>query len=394
MSKQVTVGDVKIGPKEREYINQVLDSGRLSYGPFSKRFEQLWAKLHDSKFAVFCNSGTSALQISLQALKELHGWSDGDEVLVPSVTFVATSNIVLHNRLTPVFVDVDPFTYNIDPALIEAKLTPRTMAMIPVHLAGLPANMSEIAYLSGRHALKIVEDSCETTFARHAGRSVGAWGDAGCFSTYMAHYVVTGVGGLVTTNNPDLAALLRSYMNHGRNGIYVSIDDDDGLTGDKLKEMISKRFSFDRIGHSFRCTEMEAALGLAQLENWENILAGRKAVAAYYNENLAKIPGIEEHLQLPRGDEHVYMIYPLVVKDAKHKGPLTLHLEEHGIETRDLLPLLGQPIYRKMFGDLLEQYPVAKMLDACGFYIGCHQHVDDEAMQHVVDTIAAYFEKV
>ena len=162
--------------------------------------------------------------------------------------------------MTPVFVDVDAKTYNIDPALIEAKVTPRTRAVIPVHLAGLPANMSEIAYLAGRHALKIIEDSCETTFAKHAGRSVGAWGDLGCFSTYMAHYVVTGVGGLVTTSNPDLAAVVRSLMNHGRNGIYVSIDDDDGLTGDKLKEMILKRFSFDRIGHSFRCTEFEAVV--------------------------------------------------------------------------------------------------------------------------------------
>lgn len=396
MSKQVTVGDVQIGPKEREYINQVLDSGRLSYGPFSKSFEQLWAKLHDSKFAVFCNSGTGALQISLQALKELHGWSDGDEVLVPSVTFVATANVVLHNRLTPVFVEVDPFTYNIDPARIAAKLTPRTRAIIPVHLAGLPANMTEIAYLSGRHALKIVEDSCETTFASAHGKKVGSWGDTGCFSTYMAHYVVTGVGGLVTTSNPDLAAIVRSLMNHGRDGIYVSIDDDDGLTGDALKEVIQRRFSFDRVGHSFRCTEMEAALGLAQLENWEENVRGRKRVARLYTEGLAPIAG-KFGIQLPfepPGLEHVYMIYPIVVKDPKRKAGLVQHLEERGIETRNLLPLLGQPIYRKMFGDLLEKYPVAKMLDACGFYIGCHQHVDDEAAQHVVDTVAEYFAKV
>src|SRR5882762_8154991 len=115
---RVSVGDIRIGPKERSYVNEVLDSSRLSYGPFSQRFESLFAEQHDCKYAVFCNSGTSALHLALAALKERHGWQDGDEVLVPAVTFIATSNVVLHNAMRPVFVDVDPLTYNIDPELI------------------------------------------------------------------------------------------------------------------------------------------------------------------------------------------------------------------------------------------------------------------------------------
>src|SRR5438552_8720646 len=130
---KVPVGDLRLGPKEKRYLAEVIDSNRLSYGPFSQRFESLFAEQHDCKYAIFCNSGTSALNMALAALKERHVWQDGDEVLVPAVTFIATSNIVLHNRMTPVFVDVDPLTYNLDPARIEERITPRTRAIIPVH---------------------------------------------------------------------------------------------------------------------------------------------------------------------------------------------------------------------------------------------------------------------
>jgi dTDP-4-amino-4,6-dideoxygalactose transaminase len=139
--RRISVGGLKIGPRERRYLAEVIRSSRLSYGPFSERFERGFARAHDCRFAFFCNSGTSALHIAFAALKEEYGFQDGDEVLVPAVTFVATANIVLHNRMTPVFVDVDPKTYNIDARLIEAKITPRTRAIIPVHLMGLPADM-------------------------------------------------------------------------------------------------------------------------------------------------------------------------------------------------------------------------------------------------------------
>lgn len=398
----VTVGDVKIGPKERQYVNEVLDSGRLSYGPFSKKFEDLWAAKHGCKYAVFCNSGTSALHIALAALKDMHGWQDGDEVLVPSVTFVATANVCLHNNLKPVFVDVCPYTYNIDHEKIDNKITSRTRAIIPVHLTGLPAFMPEISRVAREHNLKVIEDSCETTFASVGGKSVGAWGDVGCFSTYMAHYIVTGVGGLATTNDPDLAVRLRSLMNHGRDSIYLNIDADDGLTGKAKEEVIARRFKFEHLGHSFRCTEMEAALGLAQLEDSDAIVARRKAVARRYSHGLNLLCG-EGLIHLPMQsssrytitDNHVFMIYPLVLPktDKRGKTDLVHHLESNGIETRDLLPLLSQPVYQKMWGNLIDDYPVAKWLDTHGFYIGCHQHISDEAADHVINTIKTYFNR-
>lgn len=388
----VTVGDFKAGPAEHAYIDQVLKSGRLSYGPFSRRLEAEWAEAHGCKFAVFCNSGTSALHIALAALKEKHGWADGDEVLVPSVTFVATANVCLHNNLTPIFVDVDPLTYNMDPERMWRRINLRTRCVLPVHLTGQPANMQRICDMASATGLEVVEDSCETAFANCHGKPVGSWGNIGCFSTYMAHYVVTGVGGFCTTNDPDLAARLRSLMNHGRDGIYISIDDDDGKTPDQMREIIARRFQFTGLGHSFRCTELEAALGCAQMERRHQIVERRTQIAARYTQALSDLQDV---LQLPTvaaGVEHVYMMYPLVTRDPSHKRPLVEFLESRGIETRDLLPLLNQPVYTKLWGpDLLDSFPVARRLNDAGFYIGTHQYLTDDDVDYVSEAFHDFF---
>jgi dTDP-4-amino-4,6-dideoxygalactose transaminase len=390
--REIGVGGFSVSPRARRYVGQVLDSGRLSYGPFHRRFETAFAKEHDSRHAIFCNSGTSALHIAIQALKEKHGWADGDEVLVPAVTFIATSNVVLHNRLKPVFVDVDPLTYNIDPAKIEAKLTPRTRAIMPVHLLGLPADMDPILDIAKRHKLSIVEDSAETMFAKYKGRKVGSLGDIGCFSTYVAHYIVTGVGGLATTQDPDLYVRLRSLMNHGRDSIYLSIDDDKDAVGQQLHEIVAKRFQFVSVGHSFRATEFEAALGLAQLEEMAKIVKARTAMARRLSAGLKEF---SDRLQLPTcppDRDHTFMLYGLVLK-GEDKTPLVNFLEDRGVETRDMLPLINQPIYRCLFGDLEAQYPVAKALNRSAFYIGCHQYMSSADADYVVQQFRDYFRK-
>lgn len=392
MKRQIGVGGLELGDVEKAYVNEVLASNRLSYGPFSKAFERLFADLHECKHAVLCNSGTSALHVSLAALKVTYGWSDGDEVLVPAITFVATSNIVLHNNLRPVFVDVDPLTYNIDPTLLEAKLTPRTRAILPVHLMGLPCAMDEIRAFAAQHDLRIIEDSCETMFAKYRDQTVGSFGDLACFSTYIAHYIVTGVGGIVTTNDDNLAVLTRSLINHGRDPRYLSIDDDDDLQGEDLDQMVRSRFSWVHLGHSFRATEMEAAIGLAQLERSKAIIKQRVENSRTYIEALGDL---EEELQLPTvpsDREHVFMLFPLVVKNEP-KTELVNLLERSGIETRELMPLLRQPLYRRIFGDIYRDYPVASFLDDHGFYIGCHQYLQPEDLEYVVTTIRSHFRR-
>ena len=161
----------------------------------------------------------------MACLKESENWKDGDEIICPALTFISTSNMILQNSLKPVFIDVDPFIYNIDYKRIEEKITKKTKAIMVVHLFGQPADMSEILMIAKKHKLKIIEDSCETMLVKYKGKSVGSFGDISCFSTYVAHLLVTGVGGLAVTNNPKYAEIMRSFANHGRDGIYISIDE-------------------------------------------------------------------------------------------------------------------------------------------------------------------------
>ena len=309
------------------------------------------------------------------------------------MTFVATSNVVIYNNLKPVFVDVEPQYYTLDPARIEAKITPRTRAIMPVHLAGQPCDMEPIMALARRHKLRIVEDSAETMFAHDKGQMVGSFGDVGCFSTYVAHMITTGVGGVCTTNDPALMVILKSLMNHGRDSIYIRIDDDQDKHGSDLFMVADRRFSFVRLGHSFRATEMEAALGLAQLEERDQLNARRQEIVGRFNAALANL---EEHLQLPRPrpqSAHSYMFYPLALRHPTlRRDELIAWLEDRQIETRYLLPLINQPVYRKLFGNLDEQYPVAAWLNQNAFYIGCHPEMTDEEVAYVIASFQEFFD--
>ena len=389
-SAYIGVGTLNLSAKAKEYVNEVLNSNRLSYGPFLKRFEQEFAKMHDTNFCVSSNSGTSALQVALQALKIYHAWDDGDEVIIPATTFVATSNIVLHNNMIPVFVDVDETYYELNPTLLEAKITPRTRAIIVVHLFGQPCDMDPILQIAQKYGLKIIEDSCETMLARYKGRLVGSLGDIGCFSTYIAHLATTGVGGLSTTNNPDYAVLMRSLVNHGRDSIYISIDDDNGLTSDKLREVIERRFSFIYPGHSFRITEMEGAIGVSQLEELPAAIQKRRENAAYLTSSLTNL---KKFIQLPAirpGSEHSFMMYPIVLLNEPKKE-LVNFLEERGIETRDMLPLINQPVYQKLLKIDASDYPVSDWIVKNGFYIGCHQDLTQDDLDYIVNSLKKYF---
>lgn len=389
--RQIGVGGIRISERAKELVMQVLDSNRITAGPMMARFEAEVAAIHGCKYGLMCNSGTSALQIALAALKEAHGWEDEDEILVPAITFIATSNVVLYNGLKPVFVDVDPQYYTIDPAKIEERITSRTRAIMPVHIAGQPCDMEPILEIARSHNLRIVEDSAETMFVHDKGHPVGSFGDVGCFSTYAAHMISTGVGGLCTTNDPELIITLKSLMNHGRDSIYIRIDDDQ-LPDTDIFQVANRRFSFIRLGHSFRATEMEAALGLAQLEEREALCARRQQIVARLNEELA---GLQEYLQLPRPrprSEHSFMFYPLTILDNQvNRDDLIRYLENNTIETRYLLPLINQPIYRKLFGNLDEQYPVAAWLNSRAFYIGCSPDMSDDDVNYVIDCFWQYW---
>ena len=391
--QQIGVGGLILGKAEKRYLNQVIESSRLSYGPMTKSLERAFALEHDVRYGVFMNSGTSALHVALAALKDRYGWADGDEVIVPATTFVATSNIVIHNSMRPVFVDVEKDTYNINPKLIEAKITNRTRAIIPVHLFGLPADMSPIMRIAEQYNLRVIEDSCETMFSTYNGKKVGSFGDIGCFSTYIAHFLVSGIGGFCITDDMDLAVIIRSIMNHGRDSIYIAIDDDKDMDDTSFSEIIEKRFSFVRMGHSFRATELEAAIGLGQFEQKDQIISRRRQIAKLYTEKLKKYEEILQLPIIPEGRDHNFMMYPIVLK-TKDKREIVNYLERKNIETRDMLPLVNQPIYKEFFKDASKDYPVSEWLVRSGFYIGSHQYLTDAEVEYVSDTISDYIEGV
>ena len=318
--REIGVGGFAVGARARRYIDQVLRSNRLSYGPFHRRFEAAFADEHDSRQAVFCNSGTSALHLAVQALKEKHLWKDGDEVLVPAVTFIATSNVVLHNRLKPVFVDVDPLTYNIDPAKIEAKLTRRTRAVMPVHLLGLPADMDPIRAIAARRGLKIVEDSAETMFARYKGRKVGSLGDVGCFSFHETKNLTCGEGGALTLNRArfvERAEVLR----------------EKGTNRSKFFRGEVDKYTWIDLGSNFLMSELNAAFLAAQLEAAERVSAARLKVWSSYAKALEPLAkkGSIELARVPAECRPNGHLFYLKTRDAAERARLIRFLKEKGI---------------------------------------------------------------
>lgn len=391
MPPKYAVGCVDIGYQERRLVREVLDSGWVSPGPKIAEFEARFAKIHDAAHGIMVNSGTDALRIALATLKEVHGWEDGDEVIVPALTFVATVNIILQNGMKPVFVDVHPDTFNLDETKIAKARTARTKAIIPVHMFGQMANMYDIKRVAPD--LKIIEDSCETMGTRFlmGGDGVcGSFGDIACFSTYACHLIVTGVGGIAITNNPEYDQIMRSYANHGRDPYFLSSHQQEYKNPTLL---IERRFLYHRVGYSSRVSEFEAALGIAQLANLQSITTHRRENAKHLNKLLRPVRYLDNGpLQLPDASpvdrEHAFMMYPIVIRDENlDRNEMCLYLEERGIETRPLMPLLTQPVYKKMWGDISEDYPNAHRATTQGFYIGCHQMLSKGDLGYMAQTI-------
>ena len=370
----------------KERVSQALNLGRLSYGPLSQEFETRFAQMHGCKYGVLSNSGTSSLLVALQTLKELHGWHDGDIVLVPALTFVASVNVILQLRLKPVLVDIDSVYYDIDTdKLSEAIPVLKRWAkcILPVHVFGHPCMMDTLSRIAYFNDLKIVEDSCEAMLVKRYDSPVGSYGDIACFSTYIAHLLVTGVGGLSTTNNPEYAQYQRSLVNHG-------IDLSELPTGEQYDTTwFNRKFSFNKVGHSFRLTELEAAIGLAQLDDLADIIKHRQSNAAYLSAGLADL---EDKLQLPKvrpNTESAFMMYCLVCLQDDVRDNLMRYLNENGIGTRLALPLIRQPVYKGLWNP--EDYPIADWMDRQAFYVGSHQGLSVDDLDYMINTIQDFY---
>lgn len=367
--RELKVGNVTLGPYERQNILQVMTNNWVSPGPFVAEFEQKFSGYHDSQFGVMVNSGTDALRIALMALKEKYHWRDGAQVIVPALTFVATVNIVLQCNLQPIFVDVNPKDLNMDVEKLGKSLTLHTVAIIPVHLFGNPCRMAEICGFARAHGLKVLEDSCEAMGVRSGDRMVGAWGDIGAFSTYSCHLIQTGVGGIAITNDEELYDLMRSYMNHGRRS-----------------EAKEDRFVFERIGFSCRPDEFQAAIGVAQLHQLYKWIDKRNKNAIHLSTLLTGAMDALWTLPISSSEEMAWMMFPVVLNRASmDRTRFCDFLSGKGIETRPLFPLLTQPCHLKT--EDAEKFPVALKAQRQGFYVGCHQELNEQDMSYIADAL-------
>lgn len=313
---------------EIEAVNEVLRTPFLSIGPKIKAFEAALADYTGARYAVGVNSGTSGLHLAIIAA----GIQDGDEVITPSFSFIASANAVLYERGKPVFVDINPLTGNIDPSLIEAAITERTKAIMPVHAFGQPADMDPILEIARRHNLRVIEDSCEAIGATYKGRMAGTMGDAAVFAFYPNKQMTTGEGGLIVTNHEDWDTLFRSLRNQGR-------------------DVFDAWLNHTRLGYNYRLDEMSAALGLAQVQRLDEILVKRARVAEWYNQRIEAIPGIEKPFITETTTRMSWFVYVVRCQEGVNRNALMSQLEENGVPSRPYFtPIHLQPFYQQQFG--------------------------------------------
>jgi dTDP-4-amino-4,6-dideoxygalactose transaminase len=397
--RRITVGTVAVGEGGKRRVMDALARGRISGGKFVQEFEEKFAAYHGLKHGIAVSTGTDADAVAVATLLE-RGAERGDEVVVPALTFISAANAVLHAGLVPRFADIDADSYNLEPGAVEAAITPRVRAIMAVHNFGRPAAMGELEDVAVRHGLTLVEDAAEAHGARYRGKLVGTFGAMAAYSFYVAHILTTGEGGMIITDDDELARLCRSLRAHGRacdcKVCVLNVDSSYCPLRYKYGEDTDIRFHFERIGFSSKMNELEAALGVEQVERMDDIVRARRERLDYFNRHLARH---EEFLKLFRpgpGEEISPLCYPLVVKREApfERFKLTKYLEQHGVETRPAFGCIPtqQPAYEWM-GHHEGEFPAAEYVGARGFYIGCHQNITDEDAAYVVAAFDEFMRK-
>ncbi len=341
-----------VGPLELEMVGEVLRSGRLAIGPMTERFEKLVASRAGCTHGVAVNSGTSGLHLLMQAL----GIGLGDEVITTPLSFIASANPILYVGARPVFVDVCPRTLNMDPKKIEAAVSSRTKAIVGVEAFGNPAHMDAYTQIAAKHEIPLIEDSCEALGTSHKGRSCGSFGRAGVFGFYPNKQITTGEGGMIVTDDSHLADMCRSLRNQGRD-----VFPDSASEGQKLGSWLQH----PRVGYNYRMDEMSAALGVAQMRRFDEMMQKRERVARMYIERLSGI----ESLVLPTIEPESTMTwFVFVVRlttdyTVEDRDRIVEGLRMHDVGSATYFPCIHlQPAYREKFGFKPGDFPIAESI--------------------------------
>jgi len=399
MNKKLKVpfGTMSVTEKAKKLVAEIMASGKLSCGKYVREFEIKFADLIGTKEAVALSSGTDADILALAVLYD-YGAQRGDEVIVPSLSFVATGNAVLHAGFTPVFVDVQMDTLNIDPDKIEAAITKKTRAIMPVHLMGKPAEMDKIMAIAKEYKLCVVEDAAEAHGSVYKGKNVGTIGDMAAYSLYVAHMISTVEGGVITTDNSDYAEIIRSLRAHGRSCNCSSCVMSSGAVTCKkrFKGGVDNRFIFERVGYSAKMNELEAAIGLGNIEKWPKYLKRRKDNLNYLMGHFNKYHPYLMTFKIEKYEEIGPHAFPVIVgRDAIFtRDELVNYLSERGIDSRNLfLSMPTQCPGFRFLGYKLGQFPNAEYIGENGLHIGLHQDLDLKHMKYFIEVVDSFIHK-
>jgi perosamine synthetase len=356
--RRIRVAAPALAGNERAYVLDCVESGWISsIGSYVDRFEQAFAEACECEHAVSCCNGTAALHLALLGL----GVGAGDEVIVPTLTFVSTANAVVYTGARPVFADVDPETWAIDAASVEAAVTSRTVGVIAVHLYGQPADMEALQRVADRHGLFVLEDAAEAHGARYGSRAAGSLGSAATFSFYGNKIITTGEGGMVTTNDARLAQCARQLRGQGLDP--------------------TRRYWFPVIGYNYRLTNIAAAIGLAQLEQLDWNLDRRRTVARLYRELLGADGRLTFQAEQPGTVHSHWMVTLLLSSNGPGRDEVARRLDSAGIETRPaFVPMHVLPPYQD---GTAGEFPNAERVGALGLSLPTHARLTDEDVQFV-----------
>jgi len=364
--------------EEWEALKGPIESGWITQGPKVKEFETMFAKRHNVKHALAVSNCTTALHLALIAC----GVKEGDEVIVPAFTWVATANAVMYCNATPVFIDIDPLTFNIDVTQIKNKITSKTIAIIPVHLFGLCA---DIDYIKANFPdLKIVEDAACAAGSALQGRPSGSMGDIGCFSFHPRKSITTGEGGMLTTNNDSIAENLNKLRNHG-----ASISEEQRHHGPKPYILSA----FDIVGYNYRMTDLQGALGTVQMKKLDRFIDERQTWADYYSEQLKDIVWLRTP-QVPEGYKHGWQSYVVFIDEQKSplkRNDMMEVLQQKGISTRPgthAVHMLGA--YANAFTIKPEDFPGAFAADQYRMSIPLHNKMVKEDFDYIIEALHSF----
>jgi perosamine synthetase len=357
-----------LGEAEERAVIEVLRSRQLSLGPKLGEFERLFAERIGAPHASAVSSGTAGLHLALRAV----GVEPGDEVITSPFSFVASANAIIYCGATPVFADIDPVTLNLDPAAAEAAITPRTRAILPVHIFGYPADMPAFERIAQRHGLAIVEDACEALGAKHAdGPAVGGRGNPAVFGFYANKQMTTGEGGMVTLGDAAMKERIDSERNQGRAPDMGWLD-------------------HDRLGFNYRLSEIASALGIAQLGRLEEMLAGRTRAADLYREALAGVDGLEQPCSDTGGDRRGWFVFVVGLPSPVERDAVVRGLAATGIQSKPYLPAIHLlSFYRERFGHDQGEFPVCEEVSRRSLALPFFPQISQPQVARVVERLSA-----